>query len=214
MKIRAYIADWNSPKTHAAQLYTQLERECPTVILESFHRPFAEQWQEAVDLFRAGDGDIFLWAMADVTVVRLPEMFRRMIELFERTDIAMYAPHIYYTSQRYKTRMLCEIDFGVYEVSGTDLLFCALTRELLDRLPPIGLNLRGWSYDYLMKFEATDQLGKKVVRDYNFIFGHPESSDYDKDQALDYYKRWLMQLSPAQQAGVKHYQEQQAYFCA
>jgi hypothetical protein len=147
--------------------------------------------------------------MADVEPGNFEDMFPRMVQIYERGDIAMYAPNIHYSSQRYDKSKLRYVEPDVYEVCGTDLLFCSLTSELLFALPPLGCNSHAWSYDYLMTVIAHRQ-GKRVVRDYRFDFKHPEGSSYDKVTALYQYGQWLTKLPTEMRLGIMDQQDLQA----
>jgi hypothetical protein len=198
MRIQAFIPDWKSPKTNAPLMYDALDAYCETTILDAYDVPFARQWEEAVSRFT---GDIFLWAMADVEPGNFEDMFPRMVKIYERGDIAMYAPNIHYSSQRYDKSKLRYVEPDLYEVCGTDLLFCSLTKELLSALPPLGVNLHAWSYDYLMTVIAHRQ-GKRVVRDYRFDLRHPEGSIYSKPEALEQQHWWLNHLDVFDREGI------------
>jgi hypothetical protein len=206
MRIQAFIADWKSSTTNALLMYGALNAHCETTILDAYDVPFAQQWEEAVSRFT---GDIFLWAMADVEPENLEDMFPRMVQIYERGDIAMYAPNIYYSSQRYDKSKLRYVEPDIYEVCGTDLLFCSLTKELLSALPPLGCNSHAWSYDYLMTVIAHRQ-GKRVVRDYRFDFSHPEGSIYNKPQALAEQATWMKSLDIFDSIGILEQQRLQA----
>lgn len=206
MRIQAFIPDWKSPKTNAFLMYYALDAHCETTILDAYDVPFAQQWEEAVSRFT---GDIFLWAMADVEPGNLEDMFPRMVQIYERGDIAMYAPNVHYSSQRYDKSKLRYVEPDLYEVCGTDLVFCSLTKELLSALPPLGCNSHAWSYDYLMTVIAHEQ-GKRVVRDYRFDFSHPEGSIYDKSDAVAEQRRWFMNLPAQWQLGIREQTELQA----
>jgi hypothetical protein len=205
MHIQAFIPDWKSPKTNASLMYYALDPHCETTILDAYDVPFAQQWEEAVSRFT---GDIFLWAMADVEPGNFEDMFPRMVQIYERGDIAMYAPNIHYSSQRYDKSKLRYVEPDVYEVCGTDLLFCSLTSELLFALPSLGCNSHAWSYDYLMTVIAHKQ-GKRVVRDYRFDFSHPEGSNYNKGDAMLERLHWMVDLPMDLQEGIVEQQKLQ-----
>jgi hypothetical protein len=97
----------------------------------------------------------------------------------------------------------------LYEVCGTDLLFCSLTSDLLFALPPLGMNSHAWSYDYLMTVIAHEQ-GKRVVRDYMFDFSHPEGSIYNKGDAMMERLHWFADLPTQWQLGIREQTEMQA----
>jgi hypothetical protein len=206
MRIQAFIPTWHSPTTDEYRMLHALETHCETTILDAYDVPFAQQWEEAVSRFT---GDIFLWAMADVEPGNFEDMFPRMVQIYERGDIAMYAPNIHYSSQRYDKSKLRYVEPDLYEVCGTDLLFCSLTSELLLALPSLGGNSHAWSYDYLMTVIAHKQ-GKRVVRDYRFDFVHPEGSIYNKGDAMTERCQWFMGLPTQWQLGIREQTELQA----
>jgi hypothetical protein len=173
--------------------------------LSSFDVPFSVQWEEAVSKFT---GDIFLWAMADIGF-RDPveDIFVSMYRAYSRGDVAMYAPNLDYTAMVYDTSKLRQVDLGLFEVAGTDLIFVSLHRDLLELLPPLGCNTHAWAYDYLMTHIAHSKLGKKVVRDYNFMIAHPYGKAYSEPEAIAQQNEWIHHLSFVHQMGIR---EQQA----
>jgi hypothetical protein len=207
--IEAFIPNWASPRTHALALAETLEPFCcKTTVLSSFDVPFSVQWEEAVSKFT---GDIFLWAMADIEL-RDPveDIFASMYGAYARGDVAMYAPNLDYTAMVYDTSKLRQVDLGLFEVAGTDLIFASLHRDLLELLPPLGCNTHAWAYDYLMTHIAHSKLGKKVVRDYNFMIAHPYGKAYSEFEAIEQQNRWLRSLPFEYQQGIGQQQEMQA----
>jgi hypothetical protein len=214
MIIEAFIPDWDSPRTRASVLLTVLEQGCKTKILDSYDVPFSVQWEEAVSKFT---GDIFLWAMADTMPQepnRVGEMFLKMRCMYDRGDIAMYAPNVDWTSQVYNTNKLRVVEPNVFEVCGTDLVFASLSRELLELLPPLGVNTHAWGYDYLMTHIAHQKLGKKVVRDYNYLIDHPQGKAYKDEEAQNEMMRWQKGLPWEYQQGMTEQAYMQSVLCA
>lgn len=208
MIIQAFIPDWNSPRTHSYLLREQLSKHCDTQILKSYDVPFSIQWEEAVSKLT---GDVMLWAMADVFLPdNLSRMFESMRGMYNRGDIAMYAPNLDWTSMVCNSQKLPKVDAGVYEVPGTDLVFASMSKELLAATPPLGINTHGWGYDYLLSYIANWKLGKKVVRDYNFLIQHPYGKAYLTPEAESQMISWMKNLPTEYQVGIHELQDIQA----
>lgn len=212
MKIQAFVTTWDSAGPNAENTARRLAQHCPTRLLSSlYNRPFAEQWDYATKLF---NGDIFLWVMGDVVPpVDLFGMFNAMIAAYSTREVGMYAPNIEWTSQIYNREKLREFSTNVYEVCGTDLLMTSVSKELLDVAPSIIGNSRGWYYDYALAAYART-LGKKIVRDYNFIAAHPQGSNYDMTTALYDAKNWLSRLPASGQIAIDNLVKEQARLCS
>lgn len=218
MRIQAFIADWDSPHTHAKviQQHIHCETTVPVRILSRRNEPWAYQWEEAVSKF---NGDVMLWIMADTRLrdnssgeCRHKELIQKIQDVYSSGDVWSYAPNLDYTAQIYNTKKLKEHSPDVYEVCGTDLVFVSVHRNLLRLLPSLGVNIRGWAYDYLMTYFA-NQMGKKVVRDYSFMVDHPETNSYDRTDADTKMHNWLMSLPQNWRTGVYDLMNEQAKLC-
>jgi len=220
MKIQAFIADWDSKHTRAGVIQQQIHcaTNIPVRILSRRNEPWAYQWEEAVSRF---DGDVMLWIMAD-TVLRgpvetlqgsyFPALINKMKEVYSTGDVWMYAPNLDYTSQIYNTKRLKEHSPNVYEVCGTDLVFTSIHRNLLRLLPSVGVNIRGWGYDYLMTHLA-NTMGKKVVRDYNFMVDHPFTNCYERTDADTKMHIWIQSLPQLWRDGIYNQMQAQEKLC-
>lgn len=206
MNIQAFIPDWKGIHANPWMLQNHLEPFCEVTILESYDVPFSIQWEEAVSKF---DGDVFLWTMADARLnpnYRYQDLFPAMVGAYYRGDVGMYAPNLDYTAMVYDTSKLRQVEPGLYEVAGTDLVFASIHRDLLAALPPLGCNTHAWSYDYLIASIAT-KMGKKVVRDYNFLIDHPYSKAYSEPEAIGQQDAWIQGLSWEHQEGIREQQK-------
>jgi len=199
--------------TQAGIIKRQIESDTdiPVEILSRRNEPWAYQWEEAVSKF---DGDVMLWIMAD-TILREPSyapLIKTMRKVYATGDVWMYAPNLDYTSQVYNINRLKQHAVGVYEVCGTDLVFTSIHRNLLRLLPSVGVNLRGWGYDYLMTHLA-NQMNKVVVRDYNFMVDHPKTNCYNHLEAITYMNLWIETLPMPWKIGIYDQMSTQEKLC-
>jgi hypothetical protein len=196
-KVQAFVSSWNGCEDNVKDTVSLLSAYCPTKHLEeTHHQPFAVQWEDAVNKFFTPEysADIFLWVAGDVRVPSdLHRLFFNMNYTLGSGLVAIYAPDVYWTSQIYNREKIPLFMPNAYEVCGTDLLMCAITRGLLQVAAPITGNTRGWYYDYALTAYA-HVIGKKVVRDYSVTAGHPRGSAYDMTGAIEASEKWRKSL--------------------
>ena len=85
------------------------------------------------------------------------------------TTAGSMRPNVDYTAWRYDRRKLRLLDDDLLEVPQTDCTCWAISREVLDRLPPVDPHICkfGWGIYYLT-ITAARALNKPAVRDYRF----------------------------------------------
>jgi len=181
VKVQAFIPDWPGLKQHAAEIVNVIRDYCPTTVLNDPNDYFNAQWEKARSQFT---GDVLFWCMADVT---LPEDFSRMFEegryLMSRPDVGWWAPDIAWTSYIYDKSDLNQVESEVYEVPNTDSLCFMIRKDVIDAMPHINPAVSFmWGMD-VTAIATARLLGLKVVRDYRFKAGHPNSTGYDIPRA-------------------------------
>lgn len=190
MNVQAFIPNWKAPLCDAEQVQKILSVCCPATILNAYDVSFREQWQEAVQRFT---GDIMVWAMADCRPRKWAEAYPEMVKWMSRGDVGVWAPLL--TDPQQPLRNAVEGERGVFEVGTTNLIFVAVSRQLLDAMPPIEMHRNGWMYDYLMTAVARKH-GWKMLVDTRFQVRHTSGSIYPLARAQRETDIWLSRLSP------------------
>lgn len=181
MRVQAFIPNWPGPKQHADDVFYVLNQYCRTTILDNPDEYFNAQWERARGCF---DGDALLWCMADVMLPGdFDQMFGEAVRLIERPDIGWYAPDIDWTSYIYDKEDLVLVEPDIYEVPNTDSLLFMIRKDIVNAMPHIDPNVSFmWGMD-VTAIATARLLGLKVVRDYRFKAGHPNSTGYDIPRA-------------------------------
>jgi hypothetical protein len=181
MKVEAFVPDWPGPKQHAAQIVEALYPLYPTHLLNDPSEYFNAQWARARKMFT---GDILLWVMADAI---LPDNFQEMCVTMERVmatgEVGWYAPDIEWTGFIFNKDTLTPFSHGIYEVPNTDSVCFAIRGDVVRAMPHIDPKLCFmWGMDFTGILTA-HLMGLKIVRDYRFKIGHPNSTGYSIEEA-------------------------------
>ncbi len=155
---------------------------------------FTDQWNKALELF---DGDVLFHIQADASYPNFAAMFERCRFAVGLHNCGVYAPNVDYTKWEYNRRKLRRLNDDLLEVAQTDCTCWAISREVLDRLPPVDprANKFGWGIDFLVIATAR-ALNKSVARDYQFTVAHPRWTGYDTEEARRQLKTVLQSLPP------------------
>jgi hypothetical protein len=196
MKFQAFVFNWVGHEQNAVALERSLSQLCESRVINSdssvemchadWHHIgdeayFTEQWNTAVELF---DADILFHIQADASFSDFPDLFQRCRFAVERHNCGVYAPNIDFTNWEYDRRKLRRIDDDLLEVPQTDCTCWAISRKVLDRLPPVNSQVCrfGWGIDFLAIATAR-ALNMRAARDYRFTVAHPRSTGYDSKEA-------------------------------
>lgn len=196
MKVQVFIPDWNHPTCKVNRVVNDFkEAGAETTVLDAYDVPFAQQWSEAVFRFT---GDIFFYAMADVTPpLNTKKMVEEMTAVFELYNVGAYTPKIKGSGFTYSEKRLRltgrEFEPDMYRVPANSMLFIGIRKELLEALPPLGDNIRGWYLDYVLSAYAK-KAGQFVAYDAAHEAVHPYQSNYPTGDALERAQAWLRTL--------------------
>ncbi len=95
---------------------------------------FTDQWNKALELF---DGDVLFHIQADASYPNFAAMFERCRFAVGLHNCGVDAPNVDYTKWEYNRRKLRRLNDDLLEVAQTDCTCWAISREVLDRLPPV-----------------------------------------------------------------------------
>ena len=181
MRIEAFVPDWPGPKQHAAYIASTLGKRYPTHTLNDPTEYFNAQWMRARIMFT---GDVLLWVMADAILpANFDEMCGEMERVMARGDVGWYAPNLEWTSFIFNKEALPQLEAGIYEVPNTDSVCFAVRGDVVRAMPHIDPKLCFmWGMDFTAILTA-HLMGLKIVRDYRFKIGHPNSTGYDIQEA-------------------------------
>lgn len=210
MRIEAVIFNWRGHERRAAALERQLGELCRVRVVNSeepaaARHPgwehvgesayFAAQWQQALARF---DGDVLLHVQADAASPHFDAIVARCRDAMARHDCGVYAPNVDYTAWVYDRARLRRVDHDLYEVPQTDCTCWAISREVLERAPPVDpqRNKYGWGIDFLVIATAR-ALGRRVLRDYRHTVDHGwNGAGYDTAAAEEQALATLASMPP------------------
>lgn len=210
MKIKCFIFSWKGQYDNAIILENQLSSLVDEVIVinsdESNTKEnwitlndscyFSDQFRRALNEFDCNEYDLFFHVQADASYNNWKEIIDSAKVNYEKYNYGVFAPDVNYTFYDSFRVNLETIDNKIVRVANTDntcwFIHKDIIEELNSHLHLLDGNHYGWGFDLLAC--ALSMLNDRyVLRDYNFVVNHPQSSNYDHSEPeremLEFYNR-------------------------
>lgn len=142
---------------------------------------FTEQFNTAVNLFNS---DLFIHIQGDASYDNWGQLISDAQKYFTIYNYGIYAPDIDYTNWYAESVNINQLSDNIWEILNTDSICWFIHKDIINEYEPIDVsqNKFGWGIDWYL-IHISNAKNRKVIRDYNHKVLHPNSTNYDKEQA-------------------------------